>query len=428
LFAAEGGSVNSQALDQPGAPQPAGQRQRFHYLDGIRAFAALYVVAHHIWLTVYPGFPENSSPSWTKVFMYGHLAVAVFIVVSGFSLMVVPAKNGHTLVGGNAEFFRRRAWRILPPYWMALIASFLVLVLVRHEHAPARVWGKTLLVHSALMQNLVGNRTVNGAFWSIAVEFQIYLLFPILLLVWRRRSAVWATALAAVLVVVSQELSVHVETLHPFTRLTLQFYALFALGALAADVVVRARARGEHPRHGRWLMAVAGAAGAALVVITALFGGSIVARNFFWADLLVGVAMACLLVALADGRPRRVTRTLESRPAVSVGGFSYSVYLMHIPIVLILWTWLVSRLDLGQLPSFLILLVVGMALVVPCSWLFSQVFEQPFLRIRSFSQLRASLRHAQEKLPAMGANVTSSVPATTDIAGDSLSMEGAPPA
>ena len=106
-----------------------GANRRLDFLDGVRALAALYVVAHHIWLTTYPKYPLNTGPWYLGWLAYGHLAVAVFIVVSGYSLAIGPARRGLAL-GSSARFFRRRAWRIIPPYWAALALSCVVLGLL----------------------------------------------------------------------------------------------------------------------------------------------------------------------------------------------------------------------------------------------------------------------------------------------------------
>ncbi len=67
---------------------------RLHGLDGIRGVAALFVVLHHCWLLSFPGYPSNTGPWWLGWLVYGHFAVVVFIVLSGFSLAIAPARSG----------------------------------------------------------------------------------------------------------------------------------------------------------------------------------------------------------------------------------------------------------------------------------------------------------------------------------------------
>src|SRR5262249_7690351 len=140
------------AVDQPSqavAP-PRHRVERIHWLDGIRGAAAMFVVLHHMWLTSWPSFPRDAGPWWLGWLLYGHMAVAIFIVVSGFSLALVPIGNGGRLSGGVRRFLRRRAWRILPAYWAALVLSVLVTaILLRPDYGPAAM-ARTLGVHGLL--------------------------------------------------------------------------------------------------------------------------------------------------------------------------------------------------------------------------------------------------------------------------------------
>src|SRR6266566_9604795 len=106
----------------------------------------------HCWLLNFPGFPHNSGPSWLGWLMYGRLPVVFFLALSGFSLAISPARNGWQL-GGVVRFLRRRAWRILPPYWAALALSLIVAWLV----VPASHFGppshKSILVYGFLVQD-----------------------------------------------------------------------------------------------------------------------------------------------------------------------------------------------------------------------------------------------------------------------------------
>src|SRR5947208_7061384 len=105
-------------------------------LDGVRGLAALYVVVNHIFERAYPGYPADHAPFWAAGFIYGRFAVVVFIVLSGLSLGLVPARHGWRL-DGVARFARRRAWRILPAYWAALVLSLAVAWLVAAPPGPA---------------------------------------------------------------------------------------------------------------------------------------------------------------------------------------------------------------------------------------------------------------------------------------------------
>src|SRR6186713_3008000 len=95
---------------------------RLEYLDGLRALAAIYVVLFHAGV----GFLDSERPlagfarTLQRGLSYGHDAVAVFIVLSGYCLMLPVARADGQFVRGVPNYFARRAWRILPPYFAAL--------------------------------------------------------------------------------------------------------------------------------------------------------------------------------------------------------------------------------------------------------------------------------------------------------------------
>src|SRR4051794_8637826 len=215
----------------------ASAQRRVTGLDGIRGLAALFVVVHHTYLESFPGYPVNTGPSWLAWLLYGHLAVVVFIALSGFSLAVAPARRDWQL-GGKARFAHRRAWRILPPYWAALIFSVIMAWAVAPQPGSPPPDGKAVAVYGLLLQDVFGSSVPNGAFWSIAVEAQLYLVFPLLLLVLRRAGAiVMVTAVTAVVAAVGL-LAPHVSAVGLLIRLTPQFAALFALGLASAGILV----------------------------------------------------------------------------------------------------------------------------------------------------------------------------------------------
>src|SRR3954451_12467196 len=165
-----------------------GPRQRLAGPGGLRGLAALFVVVNHIFLRTFPGYPRDRAPFWAGGFIYGRFAVVVFIVLSGFSLALSPARHGWRL-DAVSRFAYRRARRILPPYWAALAFSLAVAWLIVPQPGQAGPGGRSVLVNGLLVENLVGAPSPNRSFWSLAVEAQLYLAFPLLLLMVRRFGA-----------------------------------------------------------------------------------------------------------------------------------------------------------------------------------------------------------------------------------------------
>jgi peptidoglycan/LPS O-acetylase OafA/YrhL len=103
-------------------------------------------------------------------------------------------------------------------------------------------------------------------------------------------------------------------------------------------------------------------------------------EHLFWVDLMLGPAVACLLAALATGRPAPLLRLLDTRPLRGLGASSYSLYLTHAPIVAIVYTEVVAG-RLGQgVPAFLASLALAVPLAIAFSRAFASVFERPFHR------------------------------------------------
>jgi peptidoglycan/LPS O-acetylase OafA/YrhL len=366
------------------APGLTAARDRVVWLDGVRGAAATFVVLHHMWLVTWPGFPRDTGPWWLGWLLYGHLAVAVFIVVSGFSLALAPLRAGGELRGGVRRFLARRAWRILPPYWTALILSMVITVCAVRPDLGAGAIARALAVHGALLQDVVGSETPNGALWSIAVEWQIYFAFPAILWLGRKRNIEAAVALAVAAALLAHAAAGLGGPLEKIDGLTPQFFALFALGVLAVEL--------GHGVAGRRLRRPLGAialVGSLAVVAGALLRGSAwMVDRYFYVDLVAGLAVACLLCLLCMGGLTVARRVLASRAGRRLGLFSYSTYLIHGPIVVALSRHVINRLDVPAPARFAALLVVGLPLVLALSYAFHLVFEAPFLRRRELRGLR----------------------------------------
>ncbi|MFF4726910.1 acyltransferase family protein [Streptomyces mirabilis] len=359
-------------------------------LDGLRGLAALYVLLFHCWLLTMPGFPENSGPAWLGWLMYGRLAVVFFLVLSGFSLAISPARNGWHL-GGVSRFLRRRAWRILPPYWAALALSLAVawfVVPASHFGPPT---GTSILVYGFVVQDVFTAPTPNGAFWSIGVEAELYLVFPLLLLVRRRLGAVVLVASVTLLVVARGLLAPNASPVEGVNWLTPNLAPVFVAGLVGAGIVVAPEKVRRLPWH--WLAALAALPVVALVVSK---GSAWTVNHYFWIDLAVAPAMTMMIAAVATGRPAVLMRLLATRPMRGLGDFSYSLYLVHLPIVMIVCRKMAPHFVSPGLPAFWFTLTLALPASVLAAWLFAKLFELPFKRNRSwksmFSAGRASTR------------------------------------
>jgi peptidoglycan/LPS O-acetylase OafA/YrhL len=369
--------------------------RRLAGLDGVRGLAALFVVVNHVFLRAFPGYPADTAPFWAGWFIYGRFAVVVFIVLSGFSLALAPVRRGWRL-DGLSRFARRRALRILPAYWAALVFSLAVAWLIVPPPGEALPDLRSVLVNGLLVQNLVSAPTPNRAFWSMAVEAQLYIVFPLLLLLVRRWGAFAMLGTVTLIVAAVGVFGPHIPRVDTFViQSAPDLAALFAIGILAAGIVGASRARRSWPWH--WL-----ALAAALPVLAAiLWRGSVwTLDNLFWVDLALGPAIACLLAALATGHPARLLRFLDTRPIRNLGLSSYSLYLTHGPIVVLVYDEVVSKRFAHGSTAFLLTFVLAVPLTIAFARVFAALFEHPFLGQRSWSWPVRRRRPAVEQVVA----------------------------
>jgi peptidoglycan/LPS O-acetylase OafA/YrhL len=377
-------------------PAVAGpRRQRLAGLDGLRGLAALFVVVNHVFLRAFPGYPVDRAPFWAGWFIYGRFAVVVFIVLSGFSLALSPARHGWRL-DGVSRFARRRARRILPAYWAALAFSLAVAWLVVPPPGQGVPGAKSVVVNGLLVQNLVGAPSPNRSFWSMAVEAQLYLVFPLLLLMVRRWGAIVMVATVTLVVTTVAIVGPHVSGLDVFViQSPPDLAALFAVGVLSAGIVGASRARRSWPW--AWLAVAA----AAPVLATIWWQGSVwTLDHLFWVDLALGPAIACLLAGLATGHPAPLLRLLDGWPMRKLGSSSYSLYLTHGPIVVVVYEKIVAGRVRQGVPAFVVSLALVLPLTIVFARVFAAVFETPFRQRRSWSGAARRQRVRAHRAPA----------------------------
>lgn len=362
-------------------------RERGHVtgLDGIRGLAALFVVVHHCYVVSFPGYPAITGPWWTGWMIYGHLAVVVFIVLSGFSLALAPARHGWH-VGSLRTYAHRRAWRILSAYWPALLFSLAMATWVVAQPGEGAPTARTVVVYGLLVQDVVGAPSPNGAFWSIAIEAQLYVVLPLLIVVCRRWGPLTmiATVLAPALVV--GVLAPFVPAVDLFSRFTPQLAVGFAVGVGAVAV-----AGAAGPSWPRFCRLAAVTAPAPLLLLVA--AGSVWSiEHYFWVDLAVTVPVAFLLMGLSNGESPRLARMLDVRPVKALGGYSYSLYLVHAPVVVAIFALVVEpRFGLG-LDALAVMMVTALPASVLWARMFAAAFDLPFQRHKSWAALGEAAR------------------------------------
>jgi peptidoglycan/LPS O-acetylase OafA/YrhL len=371
--------------------KPADHKPSPHlgHLDGIRGLAALYVVLHHVYLQAVPGTFRPQLQVVTRWLEYGHLAVAVFIVLSGYCLMIPVARNGD-IRGGTLSFLRRRTHRILPPYYVALLFSVALVSLIPGlSQIHGTLWdtalpalsAKAILSHLFLVHNLSSGTffKINPPLWSVATEFQIYFFFPLLLLpVFKKlgMAVTLATAFGvgfAPLLLLGQG-----EGASPW------FLGLFALGMAASNYSFAPPEKIRKRIDARWFVVLA-------LLMVLVFLALNVFRHvwfnsqFYAMDIICGLTTTFFLLFYFElvkdattGVLSFLRAVLESKVVVGLGLFSYSLYLIHMPVLA--WFDLgLRRLNLAADTRFAVLLLGGTLLSVALAYVFHLVIERRFM-------------------------------------------------
>ena len=292
-------------------------------IDGLRAVAIIPVVMFH---AIIPGFGS------------GYVGVDIFFVISGYLITRIIWNEARSGAFSFGNFYARRARRLVPAALLMTIVTCLVATIV-YPPGERELALRSALSSVAYVSNIrfwyMGLNYFNEAdqpnlflhTWSLSVEEQFYLGWPLLLLLmwrWSRRGALSPVAVMAALFVISF-IGCIIESQRslPGAFFMLPFRGWeFAAGAIVGLV------RAPGPR----LALILGWVGAiAIVAAITLLPPSTVYPGFV--ALFPVVATASLLAA---GRsPNPVSRALAAGPAQSIGKFSYSWYLWHWPVLII---------------------------------------------------------------------------------------------
>jgi len=333
-------------------------------IDGLRAIAVLAVIGYHF------GFP---------FFQGGYVGVDIFFVLSGYLIggnMIEQLRSGSFSL---VNFYERRFRRILPALFVMLAAVSLCLLPLS---MPADLvnFGWSLGSASLSLSNMTFQS--EGYFgglaetkpllhtWSLAVEDQFYLLFPLLLL------ALWRRPRLSLVVFLIGGLSLAVSTVEAIRAPSAAF---FTLTSRAWELLLGFQAfllRDHLPRRqsGREAVSVLGG--------LLLIGGAVLCAYrppFPGVTALPTTLGTAILVATGSAHVPRLNRVLAIRPLVAIGLISYSLYLWHWPI------WVLSHIE-AQLPPAAMewkFAALGLTfLLAYASWRF---VEQPFRDHRRFT-------------------------------------------
>lgn len=321
---------------------------RSHAIDVLRALAALAVVLYHARKEFWVGLRETYSAYgvhtlrpdiWLSygsgIFSFGWMGVPIFFVLSGYCIhlgfaMKLSTSPGTRLDLGN--FYKRRFMRIYPVYVAAMLLTAAIDYSTQTGLSPS-AWIDANLANFALnllmaQELFVGTFGSNGVFWTLSIEFHLYLFYPVMFLLFRRYGPLPALAVAAGISLVTacaywafdlSRVFVHARGGSP---LFTSHLFLWTAGAYLAEIKAgRAPALRGPVWHMTWVVALT--VGALLPQQAATT----------WGPLFLAVG-ACGLVGVAIPAIGYLCRhdTIGVRVLYLMGVASYSLYATHIPV------------------------------------------------------------------------------------------------
>ncbi len=375
------------------ANTPRPERLSLQFLDGLRGLAALFVTLHHARLLLWEGYssgyqkhPETYSPFMKfmalgmSIFKEGHAAVLFFFVLSGFAIHLSYAarlKKDPKTSFDYGNYLLRRARRIYPPLLLAILFTYILDRIgmaqgyaIYAQKTPYEVINGTFFPDHAL-RTLLGNLIflmrngvpvwgTNAPLWSLCYEWWFYMIYPALFLL-TRRSIALATGIVVLLFVVSFFGPLWRGLfLGPVCSYLLSWW----LGALLADIYM-----------GRIVLRFAFLTPLiVLLPIAPVLGrGNLVLMDTLTALGFVGVLALCFHLS-TSGKSLAALEKLKP-----LGDCSYSLYVLHCPIFILLAGFLMARNE-GNLPAHFGWAFLAVFVAVGVAYAAHLVVERPFTR------------------------------------------------
>lgn len=397
---------------------------RLQSIDVLRGVAILAVLFIHIPHDAPGGFRQNPWFFPSKMMDFGYLGVHLFVLISGFCIhrraAIAKFETGAYCISWR-KFWVRRFWRLYPPYLLAIVLSILAAMFF-HDRAPhaanprvADVVTHLLMVHNFFRE--FATSLGNGAFWSLGMEEQLYLLYALLLIMFRRVG--YLTALLAVFALtflwrallpsLPEWTFAEGFTLGKFYLWPFMFWLHWTLGAVAAESYF-GNQRLPKVVQSKCFMLTLLLGGIALntrtlellrsshmgQLLESYFDIKLLYNVSFLGEIAIAFGIFFILCQTLPAKQGRQCRRLEGmllNRFASLGRISYSVYLTHIPVLFILEEHLPFSSSISDWP---IRLLVYLTVCSVVGVFYYHAVERWFLAGRSPLRLRRSAIKSSE--------------------------------
>jgi peptidoglycan/LPS O-acetylase OafA/YrhL len=384
--------------DDDDAQQVGGTRNFLPAVEGMRACAAIGVVVTHVaFQTGHSGGVDG------RLFGRFDLAVAVFFALSGFLLWRghAAAARGLGSRPSTGHYLRSRVVRIMPAYLVAVVV--ILTLLPDADHPSLTVW----LANLSLTQVYVPLTLTHGLtqMWSLSVEVTFYLALPILALLAARLPVRGRVPAIAALGVASWFWGwipfAAPAGLNPLNWPP-AFFSWFAAGMLLAEWVHSPLGWAHRLARRRVLMAVVVLA-AYLVAASPLAGPAGLVPSSatqFTVKTAMGALVAAGLVApLVLDRPDTGHRLLGTRPMVTLGRWSYGIFIWHLAALTMVFPVIGEFSFRGSMPEVLVLTLIFAIAIAAVSYALVESPCREALR-------RWESRRRQQRAPALDSAVS----------------------
>lgn len=321
--------------------------------DFLRVISVFIIAWYHIWQQSWlnPSFTLGTlTVNLRDQVATGYLLVDLMLLISGF-LLYLPYAGGREC--RVREFYIRRGLRILPSYWFSLAVMLFAFALPQGQFPDSQSMWKDVLshltfTHTFFYETYITTR-LNVVLWTLAVEVQFYLIFPLLARAFRRRPAL----VYCVMLTVTQAFRYYFVRGQADTNLWVNqlpnMLEIYANGMLAAHLYVHLSKRGPQRNRDAWLSTVLAAA--ALVMIWFLMEDQ--GRLSDYEQIRAGQMERRFLLSFAGSvflvcgsrSVRGLRALLSNRLVVFLSGVSFNFYIWH--------QVLAVKLKLWKIPGYL---------------------------------------------------------------------------